>query len=60
MEEQIRETILNHFEDEVLGMTANDEEMIVGFKNKNVVIKDYLNKTLVEIIKEIETAKAAE
>ena len=47
-------TMLEHFKGELLGLTSNDKELVVGLKDKEVIIKDYHLKSVDEIIEEIE------
>ena len=54
IEEKGLEIMVEHFKDELLGMTSNDKELVVALKNKEVTIKDYRLKSIDEIIKEIE------
>ena len=53
MIEEKTKAIIEYFKDELLGIASNDEEMTVGLKDKKVVIKDYPNKSVEEIIEEI-------
>ena len=55
-EKEKLEIIVEHFKGKLLGMTGNDEELVVALKNKKVTIKDHLLKSVDEIIKEIEEA----
>lgn len=55
MTEEIElKTMFEHFKGELLGLTSNDKELIVGLKDKEVIIKDYHLKSVDEIIEEIE------
>ena len=52
-EEQIIAKIKEVFKDELQGMTGNDHELVVMLKDKEVVIKNHLEKTPEEVIEEI-------
>lgn len=52
-EEQILAKIKEEFKDELQGMTGNDHELVVMLKDKEVVIKNHLEKTPEEVIEEI-------
>ena len=56
-ENNIIKEIAEYFGDEFLGMTGNDDSMIIALKNKEITIKDFKTKTIGEIIKEIMEVK---
>lgn len=56
MTETLIKAIREHFKDELLGMSSDDNELVVALKDKEVVIKDYFLKSVDAIIKEIKEA----
>lgn len=57
MEKTLLKAIRDHFKDELLGMSGNGKELIVALKDKEVTIKDYLLKSVDEVIKEIKESE---
>ena len=52
-EKQVTDKIKEVFGEDFQGMTINKKQMTIGIGLKNIVIENFTNKTVDEIIKEI-------